>query len=107
MATAEDDLQQFNQFVRQRLSSTDRADVSLGELMEEWQLQHPTDEQHAENVAAVKAAIEDFKNGWNDVRDMMKLAPNAPFIYDPVRPVDNQWVANAAPVSVLLVPFER
>ena len=63
MATAEDDLQQFNQFVRQRLSSTDRADVSLAELMEEWQLQHPTDKQHAENVAAVQAAIEDFKSG--------------------------------------------
>jgi len=63
MATAEDDLEQFNQFVRERLGSTDRAHVSLVELMEEWQLQHPMDIQQAENVAAVQAAIEDFKNG--------------------------------------------
>lgn len=63
MARAEDDLQQFNQFVRERLRSSDRAHVSLAELMEEWQLQHPMDAQHAENVAAVRAAIDDFKNG--------------------------------------------
>ena len=63
MATAEEDLQQFNHFVRQRLSETDATDVGLFELMEEWQLRHPTDKQYAENVAAVSAAIEDFKNG--------------------------------------------
>ena len=63
MATAEDDLHQFNDFVQQRLSAADRPNVTLVELMEEWQLEHPTDEQHAENVAAVQAAIEDFKNG--------------------------------------------
>jgi len=63
MATAEDDLQQFNHFVRERLSATHADDVSLVELMEEWQLLHPTDEQVAQNVAAVKAAIEDFKSG--------------------------------------------
>ena len=63
MATAESDLQQFNLFVRQRLSESDESNVSLVELMDEWQLRHPTDEQHAENVAAVNAAIEDFKNG--------------------------------------------
>ena len=63
MATAEEDLQRFNHFVRQRLSETDPTDVSLFELMEEWQLRHRTDKQYAENVAAVSAAIEDFKNG--------------------------------------------
>jgi hypothetical protein len=63
MTTAEEDLQDFNLFVRQRLRETDTTNVSLVELMEEWQLRHPTDQQHSENVAAVNAAIEDFKNG--------------------------------------------
>jgi hypothetical protein len=31
--------------------------------MDEWRLRNPTDLEHAENVAAVLAAIEDFKNG--------------------------------------------
>ena len=61
MTTAEEDLQDFTLFVRKRLSETDN--VSLLELMEEWQLRHPSDEQYAENVKAVNAAIEDFKNG--------------------------------------------
>ncbi len=63
MTTAEEDLQDFNLFVRQRLSETDTTNISLVELMEEWQLRHPTDQQYAENVAAVNAAIEDFKSG--------------------------------------------
>lgn len=61
MATAEDDLRVFNDFVKQRLQTDDT--VSLGELMDEWQLLHPTDMQFAENVDAVKAAIADYKDG--------------------------------------------
>ena len=63
MATAEDDLRHFNDFVYQRLQHGESAKVSLGELMDEWQLLHPTDAQYIENVDAVNAAISDFKNG--------------------------------------------
>ena len=63
MATAEDDLQAFNQFVRQRLTTSDPSEVQLGQLMDEWQLLHPTDAQSTENVDAVNAAIDDFKHG--------------------------------------------
>ena len=38
MATAEDDLQHFSRFVRQRLGTSDPAEVNLAELMDEWQL---------------------------------------------------------------------
>ena len=64
MATAEDDLlQNFSQFVRQRLKTNDPSEVQLGELMDEWQLLHPSDAQSTENVDAVNAAIDDFKYG--------------------------------------------
>lgn len=61
MATAEDDLRGFSDFVHQRLQADDS--VSLTELMDEWQLLHPKDTQFAENVDAVNAAIADYKNG--------------------------------------------
>jgi hypothetical protein len=62
MTTTEIDLQKFNEFARQRLNAGNDQ-PSLIELMELWQMDHPTDAQHAENVAAVRAAISDFKNG--------------------------------------------
>jgi hypothetical protein len=62
MTTTEHDLQRFNEFARQRLDLSDNQ-PSLIELMDLWQIEHPTDGQHAENVAAVNAAISDFKNG--------------------------------------------
>lgn len=63
MATAEDDLQDFNQFVRQRLRASDPSGVQLSQLMDEWQLLHPTEAQYTENVDAVNASIDDFKRG--------------------------------------------
>ena len=63
MATAEDELQDFNQFVRQRLRTGDPSEVQLSQLMDEWQLLHPSDAQNRENVDAVNAAIDDFKHG--------------------------------------------
>ncbi len=63
MATAEDDLRHFNEFVHQRLERGDSSKVTLGELMDEWQLLYPTSAQYIENVDAVNAAIDDFKNG--------------------------------------------
>jgi hypothetical protein len=57
------DLHQFTQFVHQRIGASDEKQVNLGELMDEWRLQNPTEQEYAENVAAVNAAIEDFRNG--------------------------------------------
>jgi hypothetical protein len=62
MTTTGRDLQQFNEFARQRLRVGDEQ-PSLVELMDLWQIEHPSDAQHAENVAAMNAAIADFKNG--------------------------------------------
>jgi hypothetical protein len=62
MNTTEHDLALFNEFARQRLDVGD-VQPSLIELMDLWQIEHPTDAQHAEDVAAVEAAIADFKSG--------------------------------------------
>lgn len=62
MAKAEEELEQFAQFVRERLSNGG-AELSLDELFDLWRTENPSDDLYAENVAAVNAAIEDFKNG--------------------------------------------
>jgi hypothetical protein len=62
MTTTEGDLQRFNEFARQHLEAG-HDQPSLVELMDLWQIEHLTDAQQAENVAAVNAAITDFKNG--------------------------------------------
>ena len=62
MGTTEDELLSFMQFVRERVSNSD-TESRLPELFDLWMLQNPTDEDHAENVAAVNASINDFING--------------------------------------------
>jgi len=62
MATAEDELDSFAQFVRSRVSSQ-RSELSLDELFDLWRSENPTDEQYSENVAAIAVAIEDFMYG--------------------------------------------
>ena len=61
MATTEDDLKSFNQFVRERIG--DDSDLKLPELLDLWMLQNPTDDDYTENVAAINASINDFMNG--------------------------------------------
>jgi hypothetical protein len=55
------DLIAFHQFAQARLAS--RGAESLYELVDIWEIEHPTPELHAQNVAAVQAAIRDMKNG--------------------------------------------
>ncbi len=62
MNTTEQDLLRFNGFARERMTAT-AAEPSLLELMDLWQLENSAPDLAAENVAAVEAALVDFKNG--------------------------------------------
>ena len=62
MATIKQELDSFTEFARERISDSG-ATVSLDELFDLWRSENPSDELRAENVAAVNAAIRDFKNG--------------------------------------------
>lgn len=62
MTTTERELHEFMQFVQQRLG-TGSAEASLDELFDLWRLENPSQELHAENVAAIAASIEDFRRG--------------------------------------------
>ena len=63
MSTAEDDLRDFSAFVRGRISRGDVDDLGLAELFDLWMLQNPSDGEHAINIAAVNASINDFMSG--------------------------------------------
>jgi hypothetical protein len=62
MASIEQDLDRFTSFARQQINSGQR-DLSIDELFDQWRLENPSDEQYAENVAAIHASIQDFKKG--------------------------------------------
>lgn len=62
MATTEEDLKSFTQFVRERLDTED-CELRLAELFDLWMIEHPDETAYAENVAAINASIADFKNG--------------------------------------------
>jgi len=62
MATTAEELDSFNDFARDRLSNGG-SDLSLDELFDLWRHENPSDQLYGENVAAVAAAIEDFRNG--------------------------------------------
>jgi len=62
MATTEQQLESFMQFVRNRVGAGG-SEASLDELFDLWRRENPSDELYAENVAAIAASIEDFKRG--------------------------------------------
>jgi hypothetical protein len=62
MATAEQDLADFTCYVLHKIQAGDR-DISIDELFDQWRAENPTDEQYAENVAAINASIHDYKSG--------------------------------------------
>jgi hypothetical protein len=62
MATTEQQLDSFMQFVRNRVGAGD-SEASLDELFDLWRHENPSDELYAENVAAIAASIEDLKRG--------------------------------------------
>jgi hypothetical protein len=61
MAITKADLSAFHRFAEDRLAN--RGAESLQELVDLWELEHPTAELHAQNVAAVQAAIREMENG--------------------------------------------
>jgi len=62
MATAEQDIASFTSYARQKIESGQR-DLSIDELFDQWRMENPSDEQYADNVAAIQSSIQDFKNG--------------------------------------------
>ncbi len=62
MATTGEDLDRFSMFVRQRIG-TGGSNLSLDDLFDLWRTENPPESLYAENVAAVNAAIADFRNG--------------------------------------------
>jgi hypothetical protein len=61
MAITADDLRAFHRFAQERVIN-DGAD-SLQELVDLWEIEHPKPDAHAQNVAAVRAALRDMENG--------------------------------------------
>jgi len=61
MALTNHDLNAFHQFAEAALAN--RGVETLHELVELWELEHPAPALHAENIAAVRAAIRDMENG--------------------------------------------
>lgn len=62
MTTTEQDLNSFTNYARQFISAG-RRDLSLDELFDQWRMENPSDESHAENLAAINASIREFKAG--------------------------------------------
>jgi hypothetical protein len=62
MATAEQELASFTNYARRKIDSGER-ELSLDELFDQWRAENPSDDQYAENLAAIQASIQDFKNG--------------------------------------------
>ena len=62
MTTAAHDIESFTQFARDCLRGGD-SDVSIDELFDLWRIENPSDDDTTENVAAINAALEDFRNG--------------------------------------------
>lgn len=62
MSTAEQDLNRFTRYARERIEAG-QDDLSIDELFDQWRAENPSNEQFAENVAAVRTSIEDFKAG--------------------------------------------
>ena len=62
MTTTEQELASFTSYARQLIDAGQR-DLSIDELFDQWRAENPSDEQYADNVAAVRSSIQDFKNG--------------------------------------------
>ncbi len=61
MTTAQE-LASFTTFA-QRMLAAGTQNLTIDELFDQWRLENPAHDQHAENVAAVQASFQDFKNG--------------------------------------------
>lgn len=73
MATTQDELESFYQFASKQLTSGD-ANQSLDELYDQWRLASLTSDDVTENVAAIRASIDDMNRGerGRDVRKFIR-----------------------------------
>jgi hypothetical protein len=62
MTTAAQELASFTIYAQQRIDSGE-VDLSLDELFDQWRAENPSNELYAENVAAIQASLNDFRNG--------------------------------------------
>jgi hypothetical protein len=62
MTAAERDLDRFTSYACQMIESGQHS-LSIDELFDQWRAENPSDDQYGEDVAAIKASIQDFKNG--------------------------------------------
>jgi hypothetical protein len=62
MTTAAQELASFTIYAQQRIDSGE-LDLSLDELFDQWRAENPSNELYAENVAAIQASLNDFRNG--------------------------------------------
>jgi hypothetical protein len=62
MATVSQELARFTIYAQQRIDSGE-LHLSLDELFDQWRAENPSNELYAENLAAIQASINDFKNG--------------------------------------------
>ncbi len=62
MATTAEELESFVEFARARLDTGER-ESSLEELFELWMHEHLSDPDYAENLAAIRGAIQDYQAG--------------------------------------------
>lgn len=61
MTITQDDLTAFHQFATAKLAASPVE--SLSELVDIWEMEHPSPELYAQNVAAIRAALRDMENG--------------------------------------------
>lgn len=62
MAITQKQLDSFHEFAKEQLDNNG-SELTFADLYEMWRIQQPTDDELAENVAAVKAAIRDLEQG--------------------------------------------
>jgi hypothetical protein len=62
MSTAKQDVASFTNFAMAKIGAGG-SQLTIDELFDQWRVENPSDEQYAENVAAIRASIEDFKAG--------------------------------------------
>ena len=61
MATLQQ-LESFHEFAKRQIHEGAR-EVSMGELLFEWELENRSEEEKAEDIAAIQASLDDLRRG--------------------------------------------
>jgi hypothetical protein len=62
MSSIEHEISSFNEFVLRQVGSGQNKS-SIDELFDQWRTENPSDSIYGENLAAVRASIDDFNRG--------------------------------------------